>query len=50
MVVVLGLNDGQRDVGLVEQDVVSAENGAFVSGGLAATDDDPARTKRVLGV
>lgn len=47
MVVVLDLNDDQRNVGLVEEKVVGTEVGACIAGGVAAAHNDAARLEGV---
>jgi hypothetical protein len=50
MLVVLGLDDGQRQIGLVEQRVVGTQNRADVASGLLAPHHDAAGAQRELPV
>jgi hypothetical protein len=50
VVVVLGLDHGQRDVGLEEQGVVGPEHRRGITLGPAAAHDDPPGSQRELAV
>jgi hypothetical protein len=50
MVVVLGLDDHKRDADLEEKNVIGAQDGLFVAGGVAATNDNAPWAQRVLPV